>query len=448
MGGSRAKRTALLCIGALFAAGLFTIETTALADPQGETLEDEVGNRMYYGEPSARVSDINDILAPLIDARPELYAGYSFTSDSQRLEIYVTSAGLAHVENLRKSVGFDFDQYVKLTVVEHSRADLESAQAEVVAAVSASRATSGIFYNAEEGSIRVELPQGELQSTAGSGDPIGNKDGVSASVALIDDLEAIEAATSIPVTLVEGGDIKSYTNRHDDISPFNGGGASVGYSGGSSTGFCSLGFGVYVGGTNYILTAGHCDDTSFYNPNGDYSAPYSVSSMTKIGNTGTTSYPGNADIYGDFRLIRATGSTRVFNGGKTSTSYATVSGVQYSPRAEGSFLCASGAATNAEICRFRVIDRSGTVTIDGVARGHVMVTYHDSDLNGIGDCEGMTYGDSGGSVYYASSSRPGTVIANGIVLGGRGGVGITCRDYFTSLDGVREWNSSFVVKTG
>jgi len=194
---------------------------------------------------------------------------------------------------------------------------------------------------------------------------------------------------------------------------------------------CSAGVPITTNGTRRLLTAGHCTGSTFTN-NGNV-----------VGTTYTTAYPGNAHIYGDWKLIQgSTYGMRVFNGIMSSNDNLPISGANYGGRPNGLQICVSGRTT-AQTCRYFVTGSYETFTVNGVTANYQLRMYHDGDLDGYGDRSGWESGDSGGPCYYSDGS--GGVIVNGIVKGRITPTTGAITYYCSQLTGVRYWDASAYV---
>jgi hypothetical protein len=195
--------------------------------------------------------------------------------------------------------------------------------------------------------------------------------------------------------------------------------------------YCSAGVPITTNGTRRLLTAGHCTGSTFTN-NGNV-----------VGTTYTTTYPGNAHMYGDWKLIQgSTYGTRVFSGIMSSNDSLPISGANYGGRPEGLQMCTSGRTT-AQICRYFAAGSYATHTVNGVTSNYQQRMYHDGNLDGYADRSGFDLGDSGGPCYYSDGS--GGVVVNGIVKGFTKPSTGAIEYYCTQLTGVRYWDAGSYV---
>ncbi|MDR1634139.1 MAG: S1 family peptidase [Bifidobacteriaceae bacterium] len=193
-------------------------------------------------------------------------------------------------------------------------------------------------------------------------------------------------------------------------------------------GTCSTGVALNLKGATRLLTAGHCLGSTFIN-NGNM-----------VGQTYTTAYPTNADIYGDWKAIQgSTYSNYVWNGTVSGTSTLPINSANWGLRMVGDPVCASGQTTG-QTCRYFVLSPQVGITFAGVATWPLVQMRHDSN-NGTGfDKNGWGSGDSGGPCYYADGN--GGVTALGIVTGRSFPSTSYTLYYCTLLKGVRAWDPS------
>jgi hypothetical protein len=249
-----------------------------------------------------------------------------------------------------------------------------------------------------------------------------------------DTLESLRAATEdaafkaahkpVPIRVAYEDPLEEAdATRANDSSPWKMGAELTYTNSAGGTSRCSAGIPITVSGQKTLMTAGHCVGSWFFN-NGN-----------TVGGQFTTAYPGNAGIYGDWKLIRdSTYSLRVFNGPLSSSTTLSITGANWGVRSNGSGVCTSGRTT-AQVCRYFVVGTNMTVTSDGVVSGHLTTMRHDSSGGSGSDLQGFQGGDSGGPCYYAVS--PGVYVA-GIVKSRNTS---TLRYRCTQLTGLRQWNS-------
>lgn len=232
---------------------------------------------------------------------------------------------------------------------------------------------------------------------------------------------------SMPVKVLgpDGSTLANFDTRLADSQPYKMGDRIY-----TATVGCSAGVPIIYGGVRYVLTAGHCTGSTWYN---DYNL---------FGTQYTTAYPGNADIYGDWKLLGGqTYKTSLYSGAVSSSSQLSITGANWSTRPYGYQMCTSGDITGS-ICRYFVFDSYASITIDGVTSDNQNVMFHDSTGTGnSSDSNGAQGGDSGGPCYYSDGA--GGAIVAGTLKGGT--TGTNPYYYCTQLSGVRAWKSSVTV---
>lgn len=225
---------------------------------------------------------------------------------------------------------------------------------------------------------------------------------------------------AMPLEFAPGAPGTDLTTRAADSQPYYGSDEIRGSSGA----ICSAGVPITVNGVHAMLTAGHCTDATFTNDGHAFGSQY------------TTSYPGNADRYGDWKLLSGQSyGLRIFSGAVSSSSTLPVTGADWGARRNGLQMCTSGRTSGA-ICRYFITGSYDTELIDGVWSNHILDMRHDSTGTGSSaDANGARPGDSGGPCYYSDGA--GGVIAGGIVKG----VGPGPTYFCTQLSGVRAWKA-------
>jgi hypothetical protein len=210
----------------------------------------------------------------------------------------------------------------------------------------------------------------------------------------------------VPVT-VAGQDRMRQRGRNNDSAPYYGGGAMLADDGAG----CTAGFGVKVGGQEFLLTAGHCGFPGQAWRNGDRSR--------FIG------HASHEDVGQDLMMIPAFASSFTFTGVGASTTIARA--YTWDWVFTGEELCSSGAVTtwlcghvvedagNASYCDF---DRYGNwECYSGLVRSE----QEDGALAG-------RHGDSGGPVVLPTTSG---LVAKGVISGG-GGDELLWQDFGTA----------------
>lgn len=225
-------------------------------------------------------------------------------------------------------------------------------------------------------------------------------------------------------------------------------------------GWCSTSFPVVLDGQRYMLTAGHCLPGSTQHPRAWASAFTAAtpvpSSSYYFGNLYTTTLAGTMDStsdgtqdrYGDWAIMSgSTYAPYVYNCANLTGSCTSlpVGAASWTTPVLGAAICTSGWTT-AQICRQYVVDTDCTCAVaysGGTANvAHIAIFRSDQNNDGAYDCNTTRGGDSGGAVYQGISGRPGYVRALGNVTAGD-----DCTSYYTKLEGLRAWNSSFSMPT-
>lgn len=387
------------------------VEQKSLGE-EGECIQlDSQGAQHWSGKPTDELLTQGDALQELADRNQDTTTGVSYCSNYEGVAIFVTTPNL----DLLKQISEIENKYpnvpVHTTEVQASLAELLNIISNVFKEFGDSAKIVDIGPHMYSGGLDIGI-SGEAWPL--SSDMQRNINSL---------IEQIHGS-SVPLIFYESGAPVDST-RKADSSPYWMGAELI--SGGAA---CSAGVPIYVAGSRKLLTAGHCTGTSFTN-NG-----------TVVGTQYTTSYPGNQNIYGDFKLLQGKSyALRVFSGSMSSNASLPISGGTWGARPNGSGMCVSGRTT-AQTCRYFV---SGTYrTFNGA--GHQVRMYHDSNLDGLGDNNGWQPGDSGGPCYHANGG--GGVIVNGIVKGRTlpiVGAGNATTYWCTQLSGVRAWNSSAYV---
>jgi len=200
--------------------------------------------------------------------------------------------------------------------------------------------------------------------------------------------------------------------RYDDYPEYYGGGYIQSTAGNRSV-YCSAGFGVWMQGQKYLLTAGHCGRPGQVWRNGNNSL---------VVGTATLEEP-----YQDLLLVSANAGNRIFTGWGGSTTTMNVGWWDWAYTGEE--LCSSGAILTI---------KCGLVTEDA---GNS--SYCNWDAYGNWECYGglvrsvqednqraFVVGDSGGPVFLPLAS--GAVLAKGIISGGDNGSVLLWQDFATA----------------
>lgn len=380
------------------------------------TKTNAAGDPRWTSEAGPALSKAADQLQAIADEHPGDVSGVVLCTDMASVEILVKGSGgtaAAAISQVQAAAG----ARVLVRQVQHSLTDLLAEQKKVLrTAKKQNIPVSGANPDIQNDGLAVSV-QVPADKAAAFADPS------SASVSTL----SAQLQTTFPLRVRVSNSGTSASTRAADVSPFKMGGQIYGSSGGGTT-YCSLGVPVVVLGQHMALTAGHCTPTSWFN-NG-----------RSVGTQYTTAWPGNADIYGDWKLISGSSySLSVFNGTLSSSSTLPLVGGNWGSRPLGSGLCASGRTTG-QTCRYFVISNYADeiFSSDGVEVYPMVESYHDSDLDGNSDQSGWEPGDSGGPCYHSSGSG---LMADGIVKGwinwGPFSNGQTY--YCTMLAGLQNW---------
>lgn len=390
----------------------------------GVNITNELGERIWVGEEPAELIEAELRIGDVIANYPENFSGFALTSDRQILEVYLINTDGPGVSELWTAAGSAKE---RITLIQNnfSALDMEAAQNAVVELDWENLSISSVGSNPIDDTliIRIDPANSERQR-------MPTEDTISAD---------INSVTNVPFT-IETESPQEGSGRGNDVPYYYAGGKITRGSIG-----CSLGAPLSVGGKFYTVTAGHCHNGDWYNGNGS----------NFVGSTYTTSWndtPSKATTkaYGDFQLLKGSNyALRVFSDSLTSNVSLPISNANFSTRSIGSELCSSGGYTGST-CRYVVkgVNESVGVNIRGVNGnwttvpvGKITRTIHDTNRDGIADCQGTTSGDSGGLSYYADGK--GGVIAYGTITSHSNPS--SCRDKtysISQLSGIKAWNSS------
>lgn len=385
-------------------------------------------DRSWVGQPSSELRALEDALASAAGQHEDVFAGVEYARDYSTITVFATDLAAPEVMQLRSAIssrpGADKVLFKQAT---YSMEDLVAAAdaIDLAAIPGASSAGPDVATNSV---------------VVGRDDSKGTGPAVGATLRLSDprlhasketrqrserSRRAHPTLSDVTVRVHrERGKATASEDRYNDIGPYFTMGAAIFQPDGAR---CSLGVPLKVNGTFMALTAGHCTASSFTNQNGP------------VGTTYTTAYSANADLYGDWKLIKGQHyNLSVWSGSAHGSSTLPMSGIFWDTRPIGTQMCSSGSTTG-QVCRFIVTAVNDKQIVDNVDTRRLTRLVHDSDLNGSGDCSGWAAGDSGGPTYYSNGA--GGVIANGIVTAHRQS---TCEYWYTQLSGVRAWKSSVV----
>jgi len=213
------------------------------------------------------------------------------------------------------------------------------------------------------------------------------------------------AKVDVPVRFTTGTEqLKLMASRTDDFSPWNGGGRWSSYRGDDVRGTCTLGFGTKNNaGERFVLTAAHCGT-----PPDQAAQGIPGSSFQHMGPVYQQS------VSADLLIIRANGSSLIFDGTSTTSNTRLVTGWAY--WAKNQLVCQSGMVSGT-ICGLRQ-QSSGNQTMgccdsDG-DQGYTIQGLIKTTKDGGGTA--VRTGDSGGPVFTYNGAN---VTAKGITsLGG------------------------------
>ena len=401
-------------VGVANSAGAASGTQSATTEPAGCIEMDDAGHQIWdTSKATAAASSLGDALQRVADANQDVIAGVAMCSDYSGVAIFVARPG----DRIRAQIEAVAGQHsgarlVVEDVANGLRSQLEAAQ-RVMASDPSGDFITGVGPHTYTGGLRVDVRPDRWPASEALRTKI-----VSAATAA--------GTREMPVNFRLGGHGTNLTTRLADTQPFYGGDELVG-----ATGTCSAGVPIVVSGSRKMLTAGHCTDSSFRNNGNLFGTQY------------TTAYPGNADIYGDWKLLGGqTYGLRIFSGAVLSSSSLAISGANWTSRAKGLQMCTSGRTTGS-VCRYYIDDTDDSQFFAGVWTNNLVAMHHDSYTLGTSrDANGADHGDSGGPCYYSDGA--GGVIVGGIVTAKAGDASAPTY-YCTKLGGVRAWNSSVYV---
>lgn len=394
-----------------------TVSLAATATASGRTKQttispgcietNDAGAQVWHApgtNPSATA--LGDALQSLADAHHDAVAGVAMCSDYSGAAIFVSNPDPTLLANI-SALGSKFPKAgLHLEHVATGLAAQLAASTRVTRLSDSASTLSGVSPDMYTGGLRVTVQGGSW--------PVSDALRQRVTAAATDG-----GTVAMPLEFVGGSLGHDLTTRLADTQPYYGGDEIVGASG-----ICSAGFPITVNGVHGMLTAGHCTDTSFTNNGHAFGTQY------------TTAYPGNADVYGDWKLIYGQSyGLRIFSGAVSSSSTLAVTSATWGARQNGLQMCTSGRTTGS-ICRYFVTGSYDKQLFEGVWANNLLDMKHDSTGTGsYADSNGVQAGDSGGPCYYSDGS--GGVIAAGIVKG----LSSAPSYYCTQLSGVRAWNS-------
>lgn len=375
------------------------------------------GKQVWYDVPGSEVTQLGVALETVANGNQDQIAGVALCSHYDGAAIFVKSSSGEILKEIEDIATKFTNQKIIIKDSKFSLDDLLSAQMKLMENQDVLNTITGIAPDIYNGEFLIDINPKVWAQTSVYKTKIET-----AATTLID--------SSMTLRFQQGGE-GELSSRDVDYAP-HWMGAKLN---GSSGGYCSSGVPIVIGGVRRLLTAGHCTSNTFSN-NGQF-----------VGSTYATAYPGNAKIYGDWKLLQGSSyAPRVFrgslsNGTLNNNDSWPITGAEWGVKALGSGMCSSGATTG-QICRYYVSDFykanswSGVLTYPLTMLGHTS-----SGLPGFSDANGWKKGDSGGPCYF--SDNAGGVKVAGIVTG-RLSSGTT--DYYcTQLSGLRSWSSSAYV---
>ena len=358
----------------------------------------------WTGQAPAHIDALVEKLGNLTDAFPETFGGVALSYDRQSVIVSVADASFRQIAPAVAKIIDANSKDVQVTMVPYSHAELTAGLESTVEQIGDDAVVSA-WINVMDNTVRISTAPGQ---TAEHALRMARQSLPDPSMVVIDTVNPAQ----------------DLTGRQNDYPRFFMGGSIRG----SQKEICSLGIPVRLGNVRGALTAGHCTSARFTTPKGSF-----------VGNQYTTSYPGNAKLYGDWKIIRgSTYGPKVFSTSATSASNEHHNIVGITKRRTGQEVCHSGQTTG-QVCRFVVEGTDSYLTVNGIKSTHQTLLYHDSDRNGISDCNGSQGGDSGGPVF-SNAGSTGNVNAHGIVKGTYRTPLNRCRYTYTQFDGVTAWD--------
>lgn len=365
------------------------------------------GVQVWDGEASAALDVLGNKLQEVADDYQDEVAGVAYCSHYEGAVVFVADPS----DRLMGELSRVSDETSGLTVntqeVEAGLTELLALSSDLAVELDTDAVTS-IGPDMYSGGLRIG---------------VSDESRVRAGVTSVEQLVRGHAGRNLPIAASVRGAGDFLVTRAADSAPYWMGGRITSQQNGLGEG-CSSGIPIFVNGAKRLLTAGHCTSSSWYN-NGNL-----------VGSTYTTTFPGNADIYGDWKLLQGSSyDRRVFSGDVNETTSLPITGAAWGGRPNGSSICTSGMAAG-QICRYYVLGSYQLSTAEGVSTNHNLELRHDSTGGSNYDNKGALDGDSGGPCYYADGK--GGVIVVGVVSAHDSFFGTyTC----AQLSGVRAWNS-------
>lgn len=370
------------------------------------------GKQVWYDTPGSDVTQLGEALDSVANDNQNQIAGVALCSHYDGAAIFVKSPSDGILKEVAEIAKKFPDQKILTRSVDFSLNDLLATQIKLMQNQELVDNITGIAPDIYNGGLLIDIKP-ELWAQ------------VSVYQSKIETIVEPLVEPSMSLKFQQGGE-GELSSRDVDYAP-HWMGAKLN---GSAGGYCSSGVPLIIGGVRRLLTAGHCTSGTYSN-NGQV-----------VGSTYTTSYPGKAKIFGDWKLLQGSSyALRVYSGDVYSSASLPITGAEWGVKALGSGMCSSGATTG-QICRYYVADFYKAHSWNGVLTYPLTMLGHTSSGQpGFSDSNGWKPGDSGGPCYFSDGA--GGVKVAGIVTG-RYVAGST--DYYcTQLSGVRAWNSSAYV---
>ncbi len=366
----------------------------------------ENGDQTWNGNASDELNALGNKVQALVDENTDVATGTAFCSNFDGIAVFITPGADSLRSQLRTLAEGSTIPVTPYEVPASLQAIL--AAGHHVLSLDSSGAVTGYAPDVYTGALVVDVASGHDQNDV---------------AALAKRELATTPFAAVPVLIDQGFEAKAQVTRTSDTPPYWMGGQLE-----FDNYLCSSGVPITVAGAHKLLTAGHCVGTTFTN-NGNF-----------VGGLYTTTYPGNADIYGDWQLLQgSTYAMRVFNGGPNDGISLPISGGVWGGRPNGSAICTSGRTTG-QVCRFYVTNSYVSVSVDGVITGHLLQMRHDSNGGSGSDANGFNHGDSGGPCYFSDGN--GGVTVTGIVTAFSS---VNPTYFCTQLSGVRAWSANTSV---
>ena len=378
---------------------------------------DESGTPEWFEDSTPELDRLANDLQDIANDNQDLVAGVAYCSHREAVAIFVKS-NAKHLSDQLDTVALAHPESVVYQyIVKHSMSEMMAMMDKIPGQKMRSHGIGGMHPDIFTGGLTFLMQPAD-------GNAPGQSETLSQEFASV-----VGGDVSISVETSEV--VEPLYHRYSDIPAYYMGGALCPTSGSCTAatgGRCSGGIPLKVNGVFTMLTAGHCTASRYWNAG------------NSVGTQHTTAYPGNARVFGDWKLLKGSSyGLRTFSGGATNDSRSLpITGAEWSLRPTGSSLCTSGSTTG-QICRYFITAPNTTLAAsqisDGIPRNRLIMMRHDANAGSGSDTAGSRPGDSGGPCYYADGT--GGVVAAGIVTAGGG-----YTYYCTQLSGVRAWNSS------